>query len=224
MMCEAPARQWREFVRPQRLLLAVAALALMAAGIFVANGAIATTIIGLGAVLLLGTFLMPAISQVEWGIPSGVKVVAALQNREENLRRVFENQRPDFELCAKLLCDDPATADELLGAALARATLGWRGPVGPEIRIYVLCWFVHRLMAHSRLVAAQEPSVTAGKNTLLSGLSLSQRIVVVLNEIADLNAEQIAPMVGLSPAQVQDQLTDAKTVLAKQVGGGGDAS
>ncbi len=220
MMCEAPPRRWREVLGPQRVLLGVSAVALMVAAIFIHNSAIAMAVIGLGAALLLAAVVMPTISQVEYGFPSGVKVTAGLKDREENLRRVFEDQRPDLELCAKLLCDDPATADELLAASLSRASLGWRGPVGPEIRVYVLCWFVHRLMAYSRLAAASQPASTAGGNTSLAGLTVSQRIAVVLNEIADVGVEDIARMVGLPPAEVQAQLSYAKSIVARPVNPG----
>ena len=149
----------------------------MVTGIVTKGNATGLTLIGLGAALLLAAVVLPAITQVEYGFPSGVKVVAARRDREENLRRVFADQRPDLELCAKLLCDDPATASELLTAAIARATLGWRGPVDAQIRVYVLCWFVHRLMAHSRLAAAQPSATTDGANRLLVELTQIQRVL-----------------------------------------------
>lgn len=224
-MCEAPARQWREFLRPQRVLLGVTGAALIAVGYFMYfthNSAIGVPIAGLGGAVLMACFFLPALSQVEYGFPFSLKVTAALRSREADLRKAFEDQRPDFELCAKLLCDDAATAQELLTAGLARATLGWRGPVGPQLRVYALCWFVHRLIAHHRLVAAPQPTTTADTYGVLSKMTLSRRIIVVLNEIADLDVEQIALIVERPPSEVQDELSNAKRALAMGVQGNGD--
>jgi hypothetical protein len=170
-VCEPPPRQWREFLSPGRILLGVTALLLMVAGIFFPilfpkPSAIGITLIGCAAVLLAAV-IMPGVSQVEFGVPAGVKVISAVRDRGEKLRQVFEDQRPDFEVCAKLLCDDPAIANELLTAAMGRATSDWRGPIDREvreIRTYVLCLFVHRLMAYSRLGRMeQQPATTAAQ-------------------------------------------------------------
>jgi hypothetical protein len=197
--------------------MCVAALSLLVAGIFfppkISNiSNIGITLIGAGAALLLAAVVLPAVSQVEFGIPSGFKITALARDREEKLRQVFERQRPDLETCAKFLCDDPKTAGELLTAAMARATLDWRGPIDPEIRIYVLCWFVHRLTAHNLLAGMEQPA-TAGDHPL-SELTTIQRVVVVLtSKLADVPIEEVADMVGLSPAQAQAELSRAEKVL-----------
>jgi DNA-directed RNA polymerase specialized sigma24 family protein len=199
------------------VLLCVAALALIVVGIFFPKpSTIGITLIGLGAALLLAAVVMPAVSQVEFGIPSGVKVTAAVRDRPEKLRQVFEEQRPDLEACAKLLCDDPATANELLTAAMARTTLDWRGPIDREIRIYVLCWFVHRLLAHSRLAGLEQPATMAA-NTPLSELTTIQRVIVVLTEFADVPIQELADMVGLSLAEAQAELSRGEKVLMDAV-------
>jgi DNA-directed RNA polymerase specialized sigma24 family protein len=217
----------------------VAASALIVAGIFfpafqsrLSAGAehapakpsnIGITLIGLGAAVLLAAVIMPAISQVEFGIPSVFKVTAGIQDRVEKLRQVFEEQRPDLEACARLMCDDPATANELLTAAMARATADWRGPIDSEIReirTYVLCWFVHRLMAHRRLAGMEQPATTAVKNPV-SELTTIQRVVVVLTEF-DVPIEELADMVGLSPAEAQAELSRGEKVLT-DAGRGGNA-
>lgn len=220
-VCEPPPRQWREFLSPRRVLLCVAALSLLVAGICfpifsppeISNiGGI--TLIGLGAAVLLVAVVVPAVSQVEFGIPSGVKVTAAVRDREEKLRQVFEEQRPDLEACAKLLCDDSATANELLTAAMARATLDWRGPVNREVRIYVLCWFVRRLMAHTRLAGAKHRAPMAADSPL-SELTMTQRVVVVLTEFAEVPIEELAEMVGVSPAEAQAELSRSQKILTQ---------
>jgi DNA-directed RNA polymerase specialized sigma24 family protein len=197
------------------VLQGVAALSLLVVGIFfppteVVSGGVA--LIVLGVVVLLAV-VGSAISQVEFGIPSVFKVTAAVRDRQEKLRQVFEEQRPDLAACAKLLCDDPATANELLTAAMARATLDWRGPIDRgEIRTYVLCWFVHRLMAHSRLAGMEQPATTAA-TIQLSDLPTIQRVVVVLTLFAEVPIEELAEMVGLSPAEAQAELSRGETIL-----------
>lgn len=220
-MCEAPPRNWRHVLRPQQILLGVGGLGIMAIGTFnLDNSAASITLISLAGFLLLGAVFMPAITQVEFGIPSGLKIAAGLKGREESMRRAFEEQRPDLAQCASLLCDDPSTASDLLTAAMARATLGWRGPVDREIRVYVLCWFVHRLMAHARLVGPPPPQ-QAARRTNVSDLTLVQRILLVLNEFADIPVDQIGPMVGLSAAEAAAELRRAQDALLRAAGNGG---
>src|SRR6516165_5859325 len=104
-MCEAPPRQWRELLRPQQLVLGLAALAFVIAGTLIDNSAVAIALIVLAAALLLSAVLMPAITRVEYGFPSVLKITADIRDRAEVLRRIFEEQRPELEECAKLLCD-----------------------------------------------------------------------------------------------------------------------
>lgn len=221
-MCEPPPRQWRELLSPHRVLMCVAALLLLVAGIFfppkISN--IGITLIGLGAAVLLAAVVMPAVSQVEFGIPSVLKVTAAVRAREEKLRQVFEEQRPDLTDCANLLCDN-ATANELLTAAMARTTVDWRGPIDRgEIRIYVLCLFVRRLMAHGRLEGMAQPVVTAA-NIPSSELTKIQRFVVVLTDVGGVPVDEVAEMVGLSPAEVRAELSLGQKILTDGVGRGG---
>jgi hypothetical protein len=206
-VCEPPPRQWREFLSPRRVLLGVAALSLLVAGIFFPpkiNDGI--TLIALGGVLLVAV-IVPAVSQVEFGIPSVFKVTAPVRDRVEKVRQVFEEQRDDLELYAGKLCDDPATASKLLNAAIARATLDWRGPIDRgEIRTYVLCWFVHRLMRETRLAGMEQPATTAANNPL-SELTTIQRVVVVFTEYGEVPIDELADMVGLSPAEAQAEVS-----------------
>ena len=107
-----PQAASREFLSLRRVVLCVVALSLIVAGIFLKYSDIGKTLIGLGAGVLLAAVVVPAVSRVEFGFPSGVKVTAAVPHREEKLRQVFEQQRPDLEECAKLLCDYPPDRPE----------------------------------------------------------------------------------------------------------------
>ena len=89
-MSKPPPRQWRKFLSPRRVLLCVVALSLIVAGIFLKYNDIGKTLIGLGAGVLLAAVVVPGVSQVEFGFPSAVKVTAAVRDREEKLRQVFE--------------------------------------------------------------------------------------------------------------------------------------
>jgi Sigma-70, region 4 len=203
-------------------MLGAAAVGMLVAGIVVRNSAVGITLIGLAAALLFAAVVMPGVGRVEYGFPSGLKISADLQSREDALRREFEAQRADLELCAKLLCDDPATATDLLAAAMARAVAGWRGPVHPDIRVYVLCWFVQTLMARSRL-SWTRPAAPAADAEALCQLPQVQRIVVVLSEFAELPIDDIADMVRLSAAQAQAELANARAALAQALADGGAA-
>lgn len=217
-MCEAPPRQWRELLRPQQLVSGAAAVGFLIACAVVPNDSVAIALAVLAAALLLCAVLMPAITKVEFGFPSLLKVTADIRNRQEALRQEFQARKTEFQDCANLLCDDPALASDLLDKALIRAAANWRGPVHTAIHAYVLCWLVEQLMARSRYSWVQQQTPAMGDP--LSQLTLVQRIVVVLNESGQLPVEQIAGMVGVSPTDAQTELGNAKQILAASRGGG----
>lgn len=218
-MCDAPKRSWAGAFQPPRLILGLAASTTVAAGAIV-EAAIGSVLIGLGAVLLLAAVVLPTIREVEFGFPSGVKVVAAVQSREEELRQAFRAQKGDLELSTQLLCDEPVLAARLLESAWSKAATGWRGPVTPDLRIYVLCLFVHLLTAETRWGQAQL-KVGTGNESLLSSLSLNERIAVVLLEFANLSPAEIARLTGRSPAQLEADLHTAEVVLGRLSAQGG---
>jgi hypothetical protein len=212
-VCKPPPRQWRKFLSARQVLLGVAAVSLYVAGIFLKNSPIGITLIGAGTVVLLLAVLLPGITQVEGG--TGFKITAAVRGSAEKLRSVFEEQRPDLELCAHYLCDDDATVSKLLTAAMARARTDWHGAIDSqkgEIRTYVLCWFVHKLMAESEF-AGEQPATTPANNRL-SELTTIQRVVLVLtSKAADVPIDEVADMVDLSPAEARAQLGRAEKVF-----------
>lgn len=212
-MCDVPPRQWREAFSPARLLAGLGAVVLLGWGCFKADGTSQTVLLGLGAAFLIYA-CVGAIQQVEFSMPN-VKVATAVRSRSEVLRDKLKELQPELEWCATRLCSDPDTATELLSVSMSRVTSAWRGPVGDGVRVYVLCWFVHRLVAHHRTQALLP--VTAPRTDILPvpDLTLNQRIAVVLSEGAELTADQIASMLGVSTAEVNADLTQA-TFLLKQ--------
>ncbi|MDQ6740208.1 MAG: hypothetical protein M3021_07540, partial [Actinomycetota bacterium] len=177
--------------------------------------------LGLGAILV--AILLPAIHEVEFGFPSGVKIRAALQNREEDFRRAFVSQQGDLELCTQLLCDDPSVASQLLKSAWSRTAATWRGPVTPETRVYTLCLFVQLLAAHRKWLAAPsdppqatQPGQSVSPRTYLSH---EDRVVVVLHEFAELPLAQIAEITGVSLAEARTALTRAEAAVDRTVVG-----
>ena len=184
----------------------------MVVGILIRNQVIGVALIGAAGVLLLSAVVFPTVSQLEYGFPSGVKITAAIAGRRDQLHKAFEDQKPIFERCANLICEDPDTGGQLLETALAQALTRWRGPVRPEVQLFVLCWFVHMTLAQSRLGG---DGLSSTGTTALSQLSLVQRIAVVLTEVTDLSTEDIAEMTGLSTADVRAQITSARASLAQ---------
>jgi hypothetical protein len=219
-MCEVPKRSWREALRPVRVMLGLAALTSVITGARVDN-AEGIVLIGLGLALLLAAVVLPVVREVEFGFPSGVKIVTAIHDREEELRQVFVTQKGDLELCSLLLCDDPAVAARLLEAAWAKATAAWRGPITPDIRIYVLCEFIHLLTAHVRWAQARPQPTTTPIESPLAALTLSERVAVVLREFAGVTLSEIARLTGRSPQQVDTDLRRAEAILARSNASGG---
>ena len=223
-MCDVPKRNWRSALQPKRLIVSAAALAIIVAGWQIPNpfGLIP---MGIGAAALLMAVLLPAVHDVEFGFPSGVKVSAALTNREEDLRAAFEGQKGDLELCANLICDDPATAATLLEASWAKTAADWRGPVTAEVRTYTLCVFVHRYISHIQWAHPPQQGNTPGDNAVpplspLATLSPNERVIVVLHEFAELSLAEIAGLTGNSLARVMDSLQHAESAVARLPSGG----
>lgn len=223
-MCDVPKRNWRSAFQPKRLIVSAAALAVIVAGWQIPN-AFGLIPMGLVAAAVLMAILLPAVHDVEFGFPSGVKVSAALQNREEELRAAFEGQKAELELCANLICDDPATAAMLLEAAWAKTSADWRGPVTAEIRIYTLCVFVHRFISYTQWAHPQQQINAQSDNAVpplsaLAALSPMERVVVVLHEFAELSLAEIAGLTGNSLVQVTDSLRHAEASVARLQTGG----
>lgn len=209
-MCKTEPRRWTDLFQPRIMLPIAVAISAAATGPFVHSPMLlgVLAIVGLVALTLA---LCPAIKQVEFGLPSGLRITADLTKREEELARTFEVQKPIFEECASLLCDDPKLGKRLMETAIAQATLKWRGPVHQSIQTFTLCWFVHALMAHSRLTMTGQPG--SGPNPL-SQLTQVQRVAAVLSAFAEVGIDDLSDMLGLTPAEVQTELRVVDGVLA----------
>jgi len=219
-MCEVPRRSWRRALHPWRVVLGVFALACVVVGALLPR-AVGLVVAALGAALLVAAVLGPVIRQVEFGFPSGVKISTAVRDREEELRRVFEGQSGELELCAQLLLDDPATAKRLLEAAWSRTTSTWRGPAAPEIRIYVLCTLVQLSIAELRWKGGQQGSPAQAQTTPLSTLTFSERVVVVLRDFARLSNVQIAQITERALEDVERDWRQAELAVAESGQPGG---
>ena len=224
-MCEVPPRRVRPAIRPERVILALAAAALIVPGLFL-QGVTALVLLGLGAALLVGAVLFPVVRDAELGFPSGVSISTALRNREQELRDAFDAQRGDLNLYAQLLCDDPAVAAMLLEAAWAKTAAEWRGHVTPYLRVYVLCALIHLLDAHARgavpgITDAERRDTVANVSSPLAALPTPIRMVVVLHEFADLDVEQVAEMTERSVTEVTAYLRTARAALNRPGIGGG---
>lgn len=228
-MCEVPPRRLRAALSPARVVLAVIGTAVIIAGlleVFDLEGLPKAVILGLGLAILVLTVVFPAIREVECGFPSGVKISAALRDREEELGKAFQSQKGDLELYTQLLCEDASLSAELLEASWAKTAATWRGPVTPELRLYVLCVFVQLLGSHHRWVtpaARNRPPGDSGpvSTTPLNALSLEERIVVVLREFVNLPSTQIAALTDRPVAAVRQDLETARAVLDDFSQGGG---
>ena len=162
-------------------------------------------LIAVGTALILSAVVLPSVKEVEFGFPVGVKVTTAVSHREDALRQEFDRQRSDLELCAQLLCDDPAVASHLLEASWSKATTVWRGPVTQDLRTFVLCHLVRLVAAHQRWTPGSVRS-GAGTGSVLSSLDRPERTAVVLHDFAGLSSSQIAGITDRSIDQVRADL------------------
>ncbi len=218
-MCELPPRSWRDAISAGRIAIAVSALGAVALGLMVRPLSLGLGLVAFGAILLVAAVVLPSIQQLEFGFPTGFKVVTAVRDREAALRQVFQNQRPGFELVANLLCDDPAVAAKLLEAAWGKAAESWRGPITAGLHDYVLCSFAHLLIAHEHWAITERRPTPEAFTTVsqLHLLELTTRIVVVFHEFAEVPLQRLSTMVGQSVEQMEADLRAANDMLTARV-------
>jgi len=195
-----------------RVVLAFAALACLIAGARYAS-VFGLGLMGLSAALLLSAVVLPAVREVEFGLPVGVKVTTAVRQREDELRAAFETQKGEVELCSHLLCGRQEVAAELLEAAWARTATLWRGPVTPDLRDYVLCVLVQLVRARESWMDPEteaEPGIRS-----LTTLPIDSRVTVVLHEFAGLSFARIAALTDRPVPLVQADVQAAETALAR---------
>ena len=214
-MCELPRRRLSAAVRPARVIAAAVGLAAVVAAWFV-PAHLASVPIGAGSLLLLGAVL-PAIRDVELGLPGDIKLSAALAGRQTDIASVFEQQRGDLQLCAQLLCGDPDQAKTLLEAAWARTAEVWRGPVTPQLRLYTLCVLVHLLERHEHWTRTETPQRLMN---LLASLPTPERVVVVLHDFASLTIAEIAGLTESTTTAVSERLQRANEKAQLALGSG----
>lgn len=226
-MCELPKRRFLGAVRPARVIAAVLGLAAVGVGLFV-PALLSAVPIGAGALALVAA-VVPAVRDVELGLPGNIKFSAALSGRQQDMATVFEQQRGDLQLCAQLLCGDPEKAKALLEAAWARTAEVWRGPVTPQLRLFTLCTLVHLLereeywQAPAGLPSSGRPS-RAGKakpaTTLLGALPAPERVAIVLHDFASLTVAEIAGLTESTTTAVAERLTHANQTAQLALGSG----
>jgi hypothetical protein len=213
-MCELPKRRFLPSLNPLRLVIAIIAVGVVAAG-WLLPELLSAIPIGAGLLTLVAAVLLPAVKEIEFGLSPGFKLSPAIKDREAELRSVFERQKGDMEYCAHLLCDDPDTARRLLEAAWSQAAAAWRGPVTPQLRVYTLCVLVGLIRKHG--IWVQGRGGPSGKKRppavgLLAGLPLDVRVVVVLHEFANLTFAEIAGLMGRTTAEVTRLMKGAQAL------------
>jgi len=218
-MCEVPARNWQHTLRSGRVALAVVAAVCIVAAPVVGvhrghSGVVGVGLLAIGVTIGIGAVVFPFVREVEFGFPVGVRVRAGVREHELELRRAFEAQKGDVELCAHLLCGPPEAAARLVEAAWARTVVDWRGSVTPGLRTYVLCVLVQLVSAHLRWVDGQSGQVDTATGPMAS-LPHRQRVAVVMHEFAGLPVAQIASMTERSVEELRADIAAAENVMAR---------
>ncbi|WP_245687678.1 hypothetical protein [Rhodococcus phenolicus] len=122
-----------------------------------------------------------------------VRTLGVDRERLVGLREVLEGKLPDLAPCARLLAGD--AAPEILDRAVARAAATWRGPVGPELCAYVLCWFVHLQRPRKGHVGRVSGDCPHGA-VLFATLPPTEQLAIVLSAYEELPADRIAAVAG----------------------------
>jgi hypothetical protein len=214
-VCELPRRTWRASLPPRRIVLGLLALGAVVAGVVLDHTA-RVGALAVGGVLALVAVLLPAIREIEFGLPVGVRVRTAVRSREEDLRTRFDDGRGEAEMCAHLLCDDEAVAARLLEVTWSRTAARWRGATGERLRVYVLCSLVEAVVAH-RLVPVAPPRGPV-RPAPLDLLSLPERVTVVLHDFAHLSVGQIAEIRGTTEQEVVTALRRGEALVDAPTG------
>lgn len=218
-MCDLPNRSKSEFFTPGRLACAAGALSAFACSTLVppvkAHAGLTFALVVIGSGLLIAAVLVPTVQQFEIGLPVGIRITAAVRDRNTELKNTFESERAELELCAQLLSDDPEAAATLVEAAWSQTVASWRRPVSPAIRMYALCTLVHLLVERDRLHLLG--STTRPSSSPLSCLAFSAQVLIVLHSFVGLSTGEIANLLSRAPQDVERELQLAESTLALHV-------
>jgi len=151
----------------------------------------------------------------------------------DDFEQVWHAHRADVWKLAVLLCDDVDVAEDVVGAAVARAWRGWTGRRVLEPRAYLRRAVVNeatdRFRSRRRDRRWAERRTGEGRATravvddvadrvdlaaAMAGLPIGQRAVIVLRFWADLSEAEIARTLGISAGTVKSRTSRAMAALA----------
>lgn len=209
MACKASRPSLAEVItNPRRIAAAVLGTVCLVAGVFISGvESLGPILISVGGLLLIVGFAWSAITTIELNSPV-LKVVVATDRRRTQLTDFCAAQRPDLEMCAAELCDDPVAAVEAVEAAVAAAAASWSGPVDERLRVFLLCIIV-RVTRHKDSTRPASPGLgrtPAPWNTLAPAL----RAVLLLSEREGLAPTVVAAMLDCTVEQVREDLEHAR--------------
>ena len=148
---------------------------------------------------------------------------------------------PALRRLARLLCQDWATADDLLQAAMTRTYVHWSKAARADntdayVRAILVREFVEQRRASwTRRVSLTDrppelPAITPDHEnaidmrTAVAALPPRQRAVLVLRYFCDLNVDQSAQALGCTPGTVKSQTAKALSTLRQEIGPGYDVT
>ncbi len=148
---------------------------------------------------------------------------------------------PALRRLARLLCQDWATADDLLQASMTRTYVHWSKAARADntdayVRAILVREFVEQRRASwTRRVSVTDrppelPAITPDHEnaidlrTAVAALPPRQRAVLVLRYFCDLNVDQTADALGCTPGTVKSQTAKALQTLRQTIGPAYDAT
>ncbi|MEE2034770.1 hypothetical protein [Rhodococcus chondri] len=121
---------------------------------------------------------------------------------EGRLREILEGKLPELAPCARLLTGNRRIDPVLFDRAVARAAATWREPVGPELCVYVLSWFVYLSQAR-RPHGRPRHSFDSHDTVLFGALSPLEQVAIVLAAYDEVPPERVAVVAGRALAEFE---------------------
>jgi RNA polymerase sigma-70 factor (sigma-E family) len=160
-------------------------------------------------------------------------------DRDAEFTDYMSARMPALRRLARLLCQDWATADDLLQVAMTKTYVHWsKAARADNTDAYVRAILVREFVEQRRSSWTRRVSLTdrplelpvvapdhdnaIDLRTAVAALPPRQRAVLVLRYYCDLNVDQTADALGCTPGTVKSQTAKALSTLRQAIGPGYD--
>lgn len=211
MACRpSEAGRLQKFGRPARLACGLVGVLMFAGSFWVPNPQ-GTAVAAVGGLILFAVVLLPVLTEFEIDV-LGIRAKAGLASRLQRIQAVCLQEKRKLSSFVAMVGVDPAQVASLVEEAVEDTCRLWRGQIVDElIRQLLVCRAV-RLIRMAAQVGVPYRMVTSDFDTYgttgaaFASLDVTQRLTVALIVHQEMERRDVAAMLEVDSAQVEDAL------------------